>query len=160
MRSKYVILMGDFYAKLDYDMIQSLSQSGKFLKQIIIDFNLIVANKMNICQGWWTRVNNRDPNEKSIIDYVLASEVVKPCFSRFLIDESKKFCAYKTNKSQLVYSDHNAFLFDVAIKVNKDKKTSKCVSQWKFTVEGLAKFKLLTMRTNVFDPCHISNKRK
>ena len=43
------------------------------LEQVIIDFNMKVANTLTICEGegQWTRVNKKNSGERSIIDYLV-----------------------------------------------------------------------------------------
>ena len=58
-RSAYVLVVGDFNAKLKSNL-QNVSQNGKLLGQVINDFNMEVANTLPICEGQWTRVNYKN----------------------------------------------------------------------------------------------------
>ena len=49
-RSPYVLMVGDFNAKLKSNL-QNVSQNGKLLEQVINDFNMKVANTLPICEG-------------------------------------------------------------------------------------------------------------
>ena len=59
-----------------------------------------VKNTIPICEGQWTRVNNNNSSERSIIDYPLLSEKREPNFKRLLVDESKAICSYKVTNIQ------------------------------------------------------------
>ena len=37
-----------------------------------------VANICPIYEGWWTRVNNKNSSERSVIDYLLLNEKYEP----------------------------------------------------------------------------------
>ena len=53
---KYVVVVGDFNAKLQSNL-QNILQNRKLLEQLINDFNMKVANTFPVCEGKWTRVN-------------------------------------------------------------------------------------------------------
>ena len=60
-----------------------------------------VANICLIYEGWWTRVNNKNSSERSVIDYLLLNEKYEPNFKKLLIEESITTCPYKvTNKKR------------------------------------------------------------
>ena len=50
-----------------------MSTNGEHLMSIIEKYNLTVVNSLDICRGLFTRVNNKNTMEKSILDYVLVS---------------------------------------------------------------------------------------
>ena len=54
-----MLVVGDFKAKLRSNL-QNVSQNGKLLEQVINDFNMKVENTLPICEGQWTRVNNKN----------------------------------------------------------------------------------------------------
>ena len=64
-----MLVVGDFNVKLKSNL-QNVSQNGKLLEQVISDFNMKVANTLPICEGQWTRVNNKKSRKRSIIDYL------------------------------------------------------------------------------------------
>ena len=80
-----------------------------------------IANTLHICEGQWMRVNNNNSSERSIIDYLLWSEKLEPNFKKLLIDESKTICPYKITNDKKKYGDHNAFTFNMDMKIKKKK---------------------------------------
>ena len=68
-----IILTGDFNAKLKINndnTQQNESRNGQLLQELITDTNLIPIS-LKADRGIWTRVNRNNPNEKSIINYIL-----------------------------------------------------------------------------------------
>ena len=53
-------------------------QNGRLLEEVIKYFNMKVANICPIYEGWWTRVNNKNSSERSVIDYLLLNEKYEP----------------------------------------------------------------------------------
>ena len=54
--------------------IHDMSNNGQKLHNMIIKYNLHVINSMEICTGIFTRANNKIIGEKSVLDYVIASD--------------------------------------------------------------------------------------
>ena len=123
-RSPYKLVVGDFNAKLKSNL-QNVSKNGKLLEQVINDFDMKVTDTLPICEGQWTRVNNNNSRERSIIDYLLLSEKLEPNLKKLLIDESKTKCSYKVTNDKKTYSDHNTFIFNMHIKINKKTIVTK-----------------------------------
>ena len=94
-----------------------------------------VENTIPICEIQWTRVNNNNSSERSIIDYPLLSEKREPNFKRLLVDESKAICSYKVTNYKKTYSGYNAFIFKMHMKIKKNN-CNKNKTQWRFTEEG------------------------
>ena len=84
-----------------------------------------VENTLPIWEGQWTRVNNSNSSERSIIDYPLLSEKLEPNFKNLLVDESKTICSYKVTNYKETYSDYNAFIFNMHMKIKKKKIVAK-----------------------------------
>ena len=84
-----IILAGDFNAKItinNEECKQSESRNGKLLQNIIEDNNLIVAN-LKADAGIWTRVNRKNNEEKSVIDYILTAPYVANNIQTLIVDE-------------------------------------------------------------------------
>jgi endonuclease/exonuclease/phosphatase family metal-dependent hydrolase len=67
-----VVLTGDFNAKIkiDKDTIQQeQSSNGKIMEEIMEETQMM-AISTRASSGNWTRVNRKNQNEKSIIDYI------------------------------------------------------------------------------------------
>ena len=73
-----IILAGDFNAELGKDIIPrdspSISSNGRRFLDILESFNLNLLNARDFCSGVFTRINNNNPNEKSVLDYVCVTE--------------------------------------------------------------------------------------
>ena len=73
-----VIIAGDFNAKLQINSNsckQHISRNGKLLREIMDNNDLTPANlKSN--HGIWTRVNRKNAEQKSVIDYILTTEQI------------------------------------------------------------------------------------
>ncbi len=73
-----VILCGDFNAKLELNIPeknihQSTSRNGEMLKELLEDTDSEAINtRKNVCE--WTRENRKNPNEKSVIDYIITTK--------------------------------------------------------------------------------------
>ena len=71
-----VIIMGDLNAKVEinsHECKQKESRNGNILQEYIRQTNTIILNKTENHQGTWTRVNRKNNNERSVIDYIITS---------------------------------------------------------------------------------------
>ena len=88
-----VMLIGDLNAKIGKDIIKGdihdMSTNGEHLMSIIEKYNLTVVNSIDICRGLFTRVNNKNTMEKSILDYVLVSNDLARWVVGLQIDEAE-----------------------------------------------------------------------
>ena len=81
------IIMGDFNAKLEITKemcTQAESRNGKALQSLIDRNRMEAINRLETHTGTWTRINTQNPDEKSIIDYIIVTQPVTK-----LITESK-----------------------------------------------------------------------
>ena len=123
--------LGDFNAKLGSEFIlddtHERSANGDILSQIIERKELIVVNGTEKCSGTWTRQNNLNEQEKSVIDYVLVNEDLYNHIDHMEIDEEKTFCPFRTTKLKngvkTAYSDHNSIVIDFELKKDWSIKT-------------------------------------
>ena len=129
MTEHNVILIGDFNAKLQVEkgnIHQKVSKNGERLQEMMQSTNLEAVSLMSE-QGMWTRVNRARPEERSIIDYVLADETSHRQIKQINIDEEGqhrlKNCPGKKKKCK--ESDHNTFMIemDINIQTKCEKKT-------------------------------------
>ena len=65
---------------------------------------------MEICTGVFTRANNKTVGEKSVLDYVIASDDLTRYIENMQIDTNKQFTPWCTIKSSKRFSDHNAII--------------------------------------------------
>ena len=120
-----IILTGDFNAKLEIKTAkyeQKISPNGKQLENLL-EMNRMQAITIKEDCIKWTRQNRNLSDEKSIIDYVIATESISQHFNEILIDD-KGTHRIKGKKE----SDHNTIMMEINTTVNNERKTIK---RWK-----------------------------
>jgi hypothetical protein len=126
-----IILTGDFNAKIKIDkgeIHQETSSNEKMLEELIEENNLTPISTM--ANLWnWTRVNRQNPEEKSIIDYILINRDDEELVQDMTIDETG-WMRLKTQKNgrRIKESDHNTMSITVR---NKGKKKPEIKTMWK-----------------------------
>ena len=95
-----VLIQCDSNARLGKDIIfqdpHNISENGRILKDLMERENLTLLNTSNLCQGAITRNRIAKENiEKSIIDYIIASEDLSEFLELMLIDEKRNFSLTK-----------------------------------------------------------------
>ena len=114
-----IILTGDFNAKIalpEDGSIQKESRNGKIMAEFIENTGLIpISTKLQ--HGLWTRENRHNPNEKSVIDYVLTTPIITGQTKNLNIDE-KGTLRMQGRKE----SDHNTITYEVTGKIRKNTK--------------------------------------
>ena len=145
----FAFLVGDFNAKLGRQFISGdihdISGNGKRLLNIVKEFNLDVLNSSQKCTGIFTRVINKNPDEKSVFDYVIVSGQLEKYVNYMRIDQQKLFTPWRTLKQGKRFSDHNAILVDMSLPVKKDLQVSTCKTTWNFSdPSGWDKFEKMT----------------
>ena len=110
-----VFLAGDFNAKFDRQFIScnihDISSNGNRLSKLIKEFSFELLNTSKKCHGTFTRVNNKNSNEKSVLDYLIFSSELDKYTNSMNIDEQKQFPPWRTLKGGKRFSDHNAILY-------------------------------------------------
>ena len=130
-----VIIAGDFNAKLQINSNsckQHISRNGKLLREIMDNNDLTPANlKSN--HGIWTRVNRKNEEEKSVIDYILTTEQIARNIQSVIVDEEGNLRIRGKNET-----DHNTIV--MSIRINDPRKpTSR--EKWNLkNEEGWTKF--------------------
>ena len=80
----HVLLLGDFNSKIgNYDGGITggdlvISKSGLALRKCTQEYNLDIVNRLDVCDGKWTRVNARHSNQRSISGYVISLKSLTP----------------------------------------------------------------------------------
>ena len=93
----HIILLGDFNAKIGADDIgipggdPTITRNGIMLRNLIQNTGLVILNSTPICEGLFTRINTQNPDERSIIDFALASPSMVPSVSKMVIDEHEDY---------------------------------------------------------------------
>ena len=130
-----IILTGDFNAKLEInrpEATQKQSNNGKHLQDLIDRKNLHTPT-LEANRGIWTRENRTNPEEKSIIDYILTSQTLKEKVQETIVDEQGTH-RIKGRKE----SDHNIILITITTKTEEKKQIIK---RWKLdNEEGWKKY--------------------
>jgi len=151
-RKGKVILTGDFNAKLATrkgSHHQDLSRNGKFMEEFMEETEMTTINGMSNT-GMWTRVNRRNPQERSVIDYILVNSDNRDSIKEVEIDEE----GTKRLKNQTKESDHNTIT--ATVKFERTKKKEK-ITKWCINAQtDWAEFnkvaeQLLKKRKNEYD---------
>ena len=124
-KGKEIILGGDFNAKLKAQMGQEKqeeSRNGKILQGIINNTEMD-AISTRADYGFYTRVNRKKPEEKSMIDYMIVTPTIAKNTNSIIIDEEG---AHRVRSK--VESDHNTILMEVKI---NDPRTPEYIEKWK-----------------------------
>ena len=112
-----IIIAGDFNAKLQIDSNsckQHISRNGKLLREIMDNNDLTPANlKSN--HGIWTRVNRKNAEEKSVIDYILTTKQIARNTQSVIVDEEGNLRIKGKNET-----DHNTIV--MSIRINDPRK--------------------------------------
>ena len=132
-----VVLAGDFNAKLGKDIIlqdiHDMSSNGRHLLNLINNFELVTVNSYEVCQGIFTRVNNKNCCERSVLDYLFVTTDLCNSISSMIVNEEKLYTPWRNLKKAKRYTDHNAIIFTLNIPTShkKERKTNKHTS-WNF----------------------------
>ena len=117
-----IILTGDFNAKIAVNQQhtkQEPSRNGRLLMDLIEETHL---EPVSVTKGIgsWTRINRKNSDQKSIIDYVLMTPGIAANTNHILIDEAETNIIQGKEKS-----DHNTIIIETNLgttsKVTKEK---------------------------------------
>ena len=117
-----IILVGDFNGKIGNDENGitngdiSITTNGRRIRSMVRTLNLDILNKHAKCEGRWTRVNTKNSNEKSIIDYAICSKILSKDIMKILIDDKETYKIKGKNKS-----GDNTFIIDIEKTINNNK---------------------------------------
>ena len=147
LKGDSVLIVGDLNAKLGKTVIKNhdihdMSANGKLLYDIINKYNLCVVNALRLCKGVFTRVNNKNSAEKSVLDYVIVSSNLSDNIQSLTIDEGKLSAPWRNLQRGKRLTDHNAIIFELQCERSKgnDKSNRKVV--WNFNDDkGWEKFR-------------------
>ena len=119
-----IILAGDFNAKLHITknkVKQEQSTNGEWLQELV-DLGHLEIISLNDKDGAWTRVNRANPQERSVIDYILTDATTKDEVSEIEVDEKGHHRLRGNNGKE---SDHNTILFSLDLHLEKETKFTK-----------------------------------
>ena len=149
LKGDSVLIVGDLNAKLGKTFINrdihDMSANGKLLYDIINKYNLCVVNALRLCKGVFTRVNNKNSAEKSVLDYVIVSSNLSGNIQSMTIDEGKLFTPWRNLQRRKRFTDHNAIIFELQCERSKGNDKSNREVVWNFNDDkGWEKFRDLT----------------
>ena len=129
-----VFLAGDFSAKLGRQSISGdmhdISSNGNCFSKLKNEFNLEALNGFKKCHGTFTRVNNKNYNEKSVLDYLIVSSELSKYTNSMSIDEQKQFTPWRTLKGGKHFSDYNAILLNIDSPLKGDVQKLVSKTTW------------------------------
>ena len=103
-----ILMLGDFNGHLGFIGEQNIDRNGRYVLEIMENFNMCLLNGDDRCEGVTTREEN---GIKSVIDFALANEKMYSNFIKMNIDE---------NKEIFDLSDH--CLIKLEFKTDKEKQ--------------------------------------
>ena len=113
------ILIGDLNAKIGCGKEgidgnnKEQNEAGKALLRLEQATQGVIINKTTKCKGKWTRVNTKNENEKSILDYVMTNESVYDDIIEMKIDEEKLYRLTKYKGKEIKETDHNTMIIEI-----------------------------------------------
>ena len=114
-----IIIIGDYNAKIQINhptYQQKTSRNGTLLAQLLEDTNTQPGPTTSTETIHWTRENRNNPNEKSIIDYVIADANIAKQITELKIDDIG-LLTLKGKKD----TDHNTITLTVKRQTSKPK---------------------------------------
>ena len=109
------------------------------------NFNLKILNKNPKCKGKWTRIDTKNENEKSIIDYSLCTQALYTNLNTITIDEEEN---YKLNDRSK--TDHNSIITKINKSTSMVKKKIDSY-QWKINSNTNWTRFIETMQNNIIN---------
>ena len=126
-----LIIQMDGNCHVGNDIIKNDPNNQNINGRLLVEFlnrnpSLILANKLNICEGNITRkrvLKNR--TEQAILDFILLNDKIGPYLNKMVIDENREFCLsnfgqMKKNR-RVIETDHNTIFADFDITLPKRK---------------------------------------
>ena len=116
-----IIMGGDFNAKLKNDTKnhkQEISPNGTIMKENLLEHTQLEPISMKSEPGKWTREHRTNPNEKSIIDYVLMTPKLADKVTSIMVDEEGMYRIEGKNPT-----DHNTIIVETELDIDIEKKT-------------------------------------
>ena len=141
-----IILVGDFNAHIGNDKEgvsgnhEKIGRNGKEYRRFIKERELRLMNNSVKAIGKWTRVEGE---QKSILDFTLATHEMEEKIVKLTIDEEHKYAL----ESKRCKTDHNVSVVEIDANVKREKdvkrETINCNNNWERFTEVL-QFELST----------------
>ena len=132
-----------------------INNNGKLFKDFLSkNPQLTVGNNLDICEGSITRSRKAGHKvEKSILDFFIFCEKMKPFVSEMIIDESKSYALSSYSKSRgKIHSDHNTMVVKFNLEWSKKRPPREEYFNFK-NKECQANFFKNTSNTKEFSFC-------
>ena len=114
-----------------------MSKNGKFLHELV--------NSGEKCKGTFTRINNKNCFEESVLDYAFCSPIFYKYVMSLCIDELKVQTPCGFLKKENRPSDHFAIIMEINIPKREHISAEKKKTVWNFQdKEGWEKFRSMT----------------
>ena len=103
--------------------------NGKKFRSVFESFDMVAINLLNLCNGVFSRVNNNNPDEKSVLDYVCITKDIDDLLLSMYVDEKKLYTPWCKLKRGKKYTDHNFILLTMKLETllhkvgNQNRKT-------------------------------------
>ena len=121
-------------------MKQGISRNGKFLKEMILQTNMTVVNELPHHEGTWTRINTKDHNQKSVIDYIIITDNMRTMITQSATDTEGTYQIKGINPT-----DHHIINMKMNLNVQIKKSITK---QWRTgTPEQWKQYNLYVQKT-------------
>ena len=150
-----VVLLMDGNGKIGL-LGEDTSRNGKLLLDVFDECDLSIMNKSEKCSGKITRVNRKNPEQKSAIDFLVVTEEIEQQIQSVTIDEEGHYLLKGTSPS-----DHNSILVNLNIDEVDTKRAEKAV-WWRLNahVEKWGEFreKLAKKSQSCSSPMEIKNR--
>ena len=149
MEGSGCILLMDSNAWLGQELIQNdphkQNKNGELLHNFLKrNPQMHLLNASSICNGLITRSRNlENRSERSVIDFVIVCDRVRPYMTIFIVDEKKAFPLANFSKKKISYSDHNSLIGFLELKIQKTKMERKVIFDYKKN-ESIDNFKRMT----------------
>ena len=120
------VIQMDANAKIGKDQLEgdphNTSNNGKLLLEMAERQNMIIANRLNKCNGVITRERIANgKQEMSVIDYIMICEGLEEYLEEMTIDDKRVFALTKYTKKGKVVSDHNIMIGKFNLNFNRPK---------------------------------------
>ena len=125
-REGEVILFMDANAKIGI-LNENISRNGRYLLNVVEECDLEIINMSEVCEGSVTRVNRKKPDERSAIDFVMATNTISSAISEMIIDEEGK------NLLQgKAPTDHNSIILKLELNCLVKQRCQK-ITRWRLS---------------------------
>ena len=119
--------------------------------------NLTLVNSLDLCEGLITRIRRtKDRTEKSILDFFIVCDKVRPFLKKMVIDEARQHVLTNFNPiragGKAIETDHNTEFLRLNIQYQKKKQDRVELFNFK-NVESQENFLTLTSQTQNFSDC-------